>query len=233
MPILATGNTFATGDSVTATTLNNAVNNATFAADAVDNATTQLSGGAVIVKDGGITPAKLSTGGPSWTSGGALTATSIQSTPIGATTPSSGAFTALSATGTTTVYEMVEKAAISATGLSGTVNYNALDGAVAYITGSATGNWTLNLRGDGSTTLNSVLATGDTFTFVVMATQGATAYYQSGMQIDGNSVTPKWSGGTAPTAGNASSIDVYTFVVIKTASATFTVLASQTKFASP
>ena len=233
MPILATGNTFATGDSVTATTLNNAVNNATFAADAVDNATTQLSGGAVIVKDGGITPAKLSTGGPSWTSGGALTATSIQSTPIGATTPSSGAFTALSATGTTTVYEMVEKAAISATGLSGTVNFNALDGAVVYVTANATGNWTLNLRGDGSTTLNSMLATGDTFTFVVMATQGATAYYQSGMQIDGNSVTPKWSGGTAPTAGNASSIDVYTFVVIKTASATFTVLASQTKFASP
>ena len=231
MPILATGNTFATGDSVTAATLNNAVNNATFDTGAVDNATTQLSGGSVIVKDGGISPAKLSTGGPSWTSGGALTATSIQSTPIGATTPSSGAFTALSATGTTTVYEMVEKAAISATGLSGTVNYNALDGAVAYITGSATGNWTLNLRGDGSTTLNSVLATGDTFTFVVMATQGATAYYQSGMQIDGNSVTPKWSGGTAPTAGNASSIDVYTFVVIKTASATFTVLASQTKFA--
>lgn len=231
MPILATGNTFATGDSVTATTLNNAVNNATFAADAVDNATTQLSGGAVIVKDGGITPAKLSTGGPSWTSGGALTATSIQSTPIGATTPSSGAFTALSATGTTTVYEMVEKAAISATGLSGTVNYNALDGAVAYITGSATGNWTLNLRGDGSVQFNSMLATGDTFTFVVMATQGATAYYQSGMQIDGTSVTPKWSGGTAPAAGNASSIDVYTFVVIKTASATFTVLASQTKFA--
>ncbi len=231
MPILATGNTFATGDSVTATTLNNAVNNATFASGAVDGATTQLSGGAVIVKDGGITPAKLSTGGPSWTSGGALTATSIQSTPIGATTPSSGAFTALSATGTTTVYEMVEKAAISATGLSGTVNYNALDGAVAYITGSATGNWTLNLRGDGSVQFNSMLATGDTFTFVVMATQGATAYYQSGMQIDGTSVTPKWSGGTAPTAGNASSIDVYTFVVIKTASATFTVLASQTKFA--
>ena len=231
MPILATGNTFATGDSVTATTLNNAVNNATFAADAVDNATTQLSGGAVIVKDGGITPAKLSTGGPSWTSGGALTATSIQSTPIGATTPSSGAFTALSATGTTTVYEMVEKASISATGLSGTVNYNALDGAVVYVTANATGNWTLNLRGDGSTTLNSVLATGDTFTFVVMATQGATAYYQSGMQIDGTSVTPKWSGGTAPAAGNANSIDVYTFVVVKTASATFTVLASQTKFA--
>ena len=231
MPILATGNTFATGDSVTATTLNNAVNNATFDTGAVDNATTQLSGGAIIVRDGGITPAKLYTGGPSWTSGGALTATSIQSTPIGSTTPSSGAFTALSATGTTTVYEMVEKAAISATGLSGVVNYNALDGAVVYVTANATGNWTLNLRGNGATTLNSVLATGDSFTFVVMATQGSTAYYQSAMQIDGNSVTPKWAGGTAPAAGNISSIDVYTFVVLKTASATFTVLASQTKFA--
>lgn len=232
MPILATGNTFATGDSVTAATLNNAVNNATFDAGAVDNATTQLSGGAVIVKDGGISPAKLSTGGPSWTSGGALTATSIQSTPIGATTPSSGAFTALSATGTTSVYEMVEKAAISATGLSGTVNYNALDGAVVYVTANATGNWTLNLRGDGSTTLNSVLATGDSFTFVVLATQGATAYYQNGMQIDGTSVTPKWVGGSAPSAGNASSIDAYTFVVIKTSSTpTYVVLASQTKFA--
>lgn len=70
MAILATGNSFSTGDNVTATTLNNAVNNATFATGAVDNATTQLSAGAIIVKDGGITPAKLSTGGPSWTSGG-------------------------------------------------------------------------------------------------------------------------------------------------------------------
>ena len=231
MPILATGNTFATGDSVTATTLNNAVNNATFAADAVDNATTQLSGGAVIVKDGGITPAKLSTGGPSWTSGGALTATSIQSTPIGATTPSSGAFTALSATGTTSIYETVEKAAISAASLTGTVNFSWLDGAVVLLTANASGNWTLNVRGDGSNTLNSVLSTGDSITLALLVPQGSTAYYQSAMQIDGTSVTPKWAGGTAPTAGNASSTDVYTFTIIKTASATFTVLASQTKFA--
>ena len=230
MPILATGNTFATGDSVTATTLNNAVNNATFAADAVDNATTQLSGGAIIVKDLGITPAKLYTGGPTWTTSGAFSATSIQSTPVGSTTPSSGAFTTLSATGTTSVYEMVEKAAISAVGLSGTVNFNALDGSVVYVTANATGNWTLNLRGDGSTTLNSMLSVGDSFTFAVMATQGATAYYQSAMQIDGTSVTPKWVG-AAPGAGNASAIDVYTFTVIKTAASTYTVLASRTKFA--
>jgi len=183
------------------------------------------------VKDGGISPSKLSTGGPSWTSGGALTATSIQSTPIGATTPSSGAFTALSATGTTSIYETVEKAAISAASLTGTVNFSWLDGAVVLLTANASGNWTLNVRGDGSNTLNSVLSTGDSITLALLVPQGSTAYYQSAMQIDGTSVTPKWAGGTAPTAGNASSTDVYTFTIIKTASATFTVLASQTKFA--
>lgn len=231
MAILATGNTFATGDSVTATTLNNAVNNATFASGAVDSSTTQLSGGAIIVKDGGITASKLSTGGPTWTSGGALTATSIQNSPIGSTTPSTGAFTTLSASGTISIYETIERATLSGTALTGTVNLNLLDGAVFYYTANASGNWTLNVRGDGSNSLNTMMATNDSISFVVMATQGATAYYQSAMQIDTSSVTPKWAGGTAPTAGNANSIDVYTFTIIKTASATFTVLASQTKFA--
>ena len=231
MAILATGNTFSTGDSVTATMLNNAVNNATFDTGAVDNSTTQLSGGAVIVKDGGITASKLSTGGPTWTSGGALTATSIQNSPIGSSTPASGAFTSLSATGTTSIYEAIEKASISGSALTGTVNYNFLDGAVVYYTANASANWTLNVRGDGSTTLNSVMATNDSASIVVMATQGSTAYYQSAMTIDGNAVTPKWAGGTAPTAGNASSVDIYTFTIIKTASATFSVFATQTKFA--
>jgi hypothetical protein len=231
MPVLSKGTTFAVGDAPTATTLNNLVDNATFASDAVDNATTQLSGGAVIVKDGGITPAKLSTGGPSWTSGGALTATSIQNSPIGSSTASSGAFTTLSATGTTSIYEVLEKTATTATSLTGTVNYDALAGAVLYCTSNASGNWTLNVRGDGSNTLNNVMATGDSLSLAVLVTQGSTAYYQSGFQIDGSSVTPKWAGGTAPTAGNASSVDAYTLTIFKTGSATFTVFASQTKFA--
>ena len=231
MPILATGNTFATGDTVTATTLNNAVNNATFVSGATDNSTTQLSGGAIIVKDGGITASKLSTGGPTWTSGGALTATSIQNTPVGSTTASTGAFTTLSATGTTSIYEVVEKASLSGSALTGTVNFNVLDGSVVYYTANASANWTLNVRGDSSNTLNTVMATNDSVSIVVMATQGSTAYYQSAMTIDGNAVTPKWAGGTAPTAGNANSVDIYTFTIIKTASATFSVFATQTKFA--
>jgi hypothetical protein len=62
-----------------------------------------------------------------------------------------------------------------------------------------------------------------------MVTQGATAYYNNAVTIDGTSVTPKWQGG-APTSGNASGIDVYNYVITKTASATYTVLASQTQF---
>lgn len=160
-----------------------------------------------------------------------MTATSIQNSPIGSTTPSTGAFTTLSATGTTSIYETIEKATLNGSSLTGTINLNMLDGAVFYYTSNASGNWTLNVRGDGSNSLNTVMSVNDSISFVVMATQGSTAYYQSAMQIDGSSVTPKWAGGTAPTAGNASSIDVYAFTIVKTASATFTVLASQTKFA--
>jgi hypothetical protein len=62
-------------------------------------------------------------------------------------------------------------------------------------------------------------------------TNGATAYYPTVFQVDGSAVTPKWQAGSAPSAGNASSVDVYVFTVLKTASATFTVFASQTQFA--
>jgi hypothetical protein len=74
------------------------------------------------------------------------------------------------------------------------------------------------------------MSTGQTLTVVFMVTQGATAYYNSAVQVDGSAVTPKWQGGSAPTAGNASSVDVYTYTIIKTGSAAFTVLASLTQF---
>jgi hypothetical protein len=103
---------------------------------------------------------------------------------------------------------------------------------VHYFTSNATSNATLNFRGDGSTTLNSMMATGGSITISVLITNGSTAYYASAYQVDGNAVTPKWSGGTAPTAGNASSVDLYSFNIVKTADATFTVFASgASKFA--
>ena len=124
-----------------------------------------------------------------------------------------------------------ERLTVSATAAASTVNFDVLTQGVLYYTTDASGNWTLNVRGDGSNTLNSVLTTGDSITIVFLATQGATAYYSNAFTIDGSSVTPKYISGTAFSAGNASSIDSYVYTIIKTGSATFTVLASQTKFA--
>jgi hypothetical protein len=124
-----------------------------------------------------------------------------------------------------------ETATVSATAATGTINYDTLTQVVLYYTTNASGNWTVNFRGNSGATLDSVMSTGQSLSSTFLVTQGSTAYYNSAVTIDGNSVTPKWQGGTAPTSGNASSVDAYSYVIIKTGSATFTVLASQTKFA--
>jgi hypothetical protein len=124
-----------------------------------------------------------------------------------------------------------ETVTVSATAATGTVNVDLSTSAVKYYTSNATADWTFNFRGDGSTTLNSLLSNGQSATVAFLVTNGATPWKPTVFQVDGSAVTPKWQGGTAPAAGNASSIDSYTFTIIKTASATFTVLASQVKFA--
>jgi len=54
-----TGNTFGTTDTVTSTTLNNAVNNAKISTDSVDGSTIELNSDALRLKDAGITTAKI------------------------------------------------------------------------------------------------------------------------------------------------------------------------------
>lgn len=124
-----------------------------------------------------------------------------------------------------------ERTTISATAATGTINFDAATQGVLYYTTNASANWTLNVRGNSGATLDSILTTGDSITVAFLVAQGATAYYQSAFQVDGSAVTPKWQGGTAPAAGNVSSIDSYVFTIIKTGSAAFTVFGSQTKFA--
>ena len=120
---------------------------------------------------------------------------------------------------------------ISATAATGTVNVDLLSSGAHYFTADATANWTYNFRGDGSSSLDSLMSNNESVTVVHAVTNGATAYYPTAFQVDGSAVTPKWSGGSAPTSGNASSVDAYLFTVVKTASATFTVLAQQVQFA--
>ena len=141
---------------------------------------------------------------------------------LGGTTTSVGNLTVTN----TTVTEMKETATVSATASTGTINFDVLTQVVLYYTTNASGNFTINFRGNGSVTLDTLMATGQSLSATFLCTNGSTAYYNSAVTIDGNSVTPKWQGGTAPTSGNASAIDSYTYVIIKTGTAAFTVLAS-------
>jgi hypothetical protein len=126
---------------------------------------------------------------------------------------------------------ILEVATVSATAATGTINFDLTTQSVLYYTTNATGNFTVNFRGSSGTTLNTIMAVGESISATFLNTNGTTAYYNSVISVDGSSVTPRWQGGTAPTVGNASSIDAYTYVIIKTGSAAFTVLASQTRFA--
>jgi hypothetical protein len=118
---------------------------------------------------------------------------------------------------------------VVASAATGTINFDVDTASIWYYTTNATANHTLNFRYSSGVSLNTALAVGDSITLVWLNTNGATAYYPNVIQIDGNTVTPKVP--AAISSGNASAIDAYTFTIIKTASATFTVLETQQKFA--
>jgi phage-related tail fiber protein len=127
--------------------------------------------------------------------------------------------------------DAAEVATVSATAATGTINYDITTQSVLYYTSNASANWTVNFRGSSGTSLDTLMSTGQSMTVAFLVTQGSTAYYNSAVQVDGTTsgVTTRWLGG-APTAGNASGIDSYRYLIIKTGSATFTVLASNTQF---
>jgi hypothetical protein len=124
-----------------------------------------------------------------------------------------------------------EVAALIASAPGSTFNFAVQQGAVQFNTVAAANNWTINFKWSSAIAMNAALVVGDTITVSHLVTQGATAYYPTAFQIDGSVITPQWQGGIAPNTGDINSVDVYTFTIIKTASAAFTVIASQTKYA--
>ena len=127
---------------------------------------------------------------------------------------------------------VIEPLTILATAATGTVAIDAANG-TTYYTSNASANFVPNLRWNSSTTLDSKLAVGEMTTLSWMVTNGGTAYYPTSVQVNGTTsgVTTRWQGGTAPSSGNTNSVDMYTFTVVKTAAATFSVFAAQTRFA--
>jgi hypothetical protein len=198
---------------------------------------TTLTANNVILGNGTSAPLFVAPG----TTGNLLTSdgtTWASSTPAaGFSTSADNTFTGTqSFTGTTAKLAEVltnaaEVATVSATAATGTIAYDITTQSVLYYTSDASGNWTVNFRASSGTSLDTALATGQSVTVAFLVTQGATAYYNNVVQVDGTTsgVTTVWLGG-APTAGNASGIDSYRFLILKTGSATFTVLASVTQF---
>jgi hypothetical protein len=170
----------------------------------------------------------LTSNGTTWTSaaGAAAFSTAADNTFTGIQT-----FTGSTSKIAVIPTNIAEPATVSATAATGTIAYDVTTQSVLYYTSDASGNWTVNFRGSSGTSLDTLMTTGQVITAAFLVTNGATAYYNSAVQVDGSAVTPKWQGGTAPAAGNASSIDVYTYTIVKTGSAAFTVFASLTKFA--
>lgn len=193
-----------------------------------------LAANAIVLGGGaGVAPATTTTGT------GVVTALGINVGSSGAFTTNNAAntFTATQTfSGSSSVFSVVlndaaEVTTVSATAATGTINYDITTQSVLYYTTNASANWTVNFRASSGTSLNTALATGQSATVAFLVTQGATAYYNNVVQVDGTTsgVTTRWIGG-APTAGNASGIDSYRYLIIKTGSATFTVLASVTQF---
>ena len=131
----------------------------------------------------------------------------------------------------TTFTNLTEKVTVAATAATGTINYDTGTQSVVYFTSAAAGDWTINFRDSSGTTLNSKLAIGEAITLVHLVTLTGAEYRNTTVQVDGSSITPEWQGGSAPTEGNANSIDSYAYTIIKTGDAAFTILAALTQFA--
>jgi len=170
-----------------------------------------------------VTIANAATGNnPNFTASGGDTNVGINFTPKG-----TGAVTF---NGTGKIQQVKEKVSVFVTATTGTINYDFLTQAVLYHTTTATGNFTINLRGSSSTSLTNMLSVGESVTGAFLNTN--TTFYISTITIDGSStnVTLEYQGGSAPTSGNAG-IDVYSFTAIKTSTTpAYTILAAQTQF---
>jgi hypothetical protein len=150
-------------------------------------------------------------------------------TNVGLTLTPKGDLGRITVNGEAKIFGVFENATVSTTYIT-TFTYDVLTQAVYYQNVNLGSNFTVNLRGNSSTALNAALNTGESATIALLVKQDNTTYYNNVIQVDGTTVTAIWQGGTAPTTGNASSTDVYTYTALKTAASTYVVLASQTQF---
>jgi hypothetical protein len=128
---------------------------------------------------------------------------------------------------------LLEKVTVTSGAPSGNLNIDMSTQSVMYWTGNATGNVSANIRGTATQPLNSLLATGQSVTAVIFLPNGPSNFLVTNVYIDNTTVSVAYQGNAAPALGNSNSIDIYSFTILKTASATYKVFASQTQFMHP
>ena len=123
-----------------------------------------------------------------------------------------------------------ESVNITAGKLSDNTNITLDNGMVHYFTTTETTTATPNIR--STTGINTDLAVGDSASVTIITTAAA-AGYAARVNIDGlaTGITTSWVGGSAPSSGGASGLDIYSYQIIKTADATFTVIGNLTNAA--
>jgi len=119
----------------------------------------------------------------------------------------------------------IERANIVSSGVSANINVNTQDGAVVYFSGNTASNLAVTVNFTGL----SSIAVGNIIPASIILTNNATFNaYISAAQVDNAPANVlRWT--TAPTSGSAN-VEVYGFSIIKTATATYTVLGNKTNY---
>jgi hypothetical protein len=121
-----------------------------------------------------------------------------------------------------------EKVNVTAGKLSDNTNIDLANGMVHLFTTAESTTSTPNIRVNGSTSLNSVMAIGESVVVTLITTANASAY-SAQMTIDGGAQTERWIGGSAPSGGGSSGVDIHTFTIIKTSDGNYTVIGNHSK----
>ena len=116
--------------------------------------------------------------------------------------------------------------------VSGTHNHDALTyGMVWNGSTNAGGSFVINLRGDASTTFDSLIDIGKVTVMTIYSANNSASNYMTSFQIDGSAQTIKYSGGSAPSAATGSGVDVYSMTIFKIGASSYEVYGNFTNFA--
>ena len=135
--------------------------------------------------------------------------------------------------GLTTQKLLKEEVNVVANKLSAAPNIYLENGCVHVFTTTETTTSTPAIKYSSGVNLKDKMSVGESVVVTLITTANASAF-SAQITIDGDAVTENWIGGSAPSAGGSSGVDVHTFTIIKVASSgttdqQLTVIANHSK----